>query len=49
VGHVACMGNEKCMQSFGWKVGRERTIRKTCVQMEDNIKMHLRDIGWDVD
>jgi hypothetical protein len=28
-GHVARMGDEKCIQYFGWKTWREETTRKT--------------------
>jgi hypothetical protein len=29
VGHVACMGDEKCIQYFSWKAWREKSTQKT--------------------
>jgi hypothetical protein len=28
-GHVACMGEERCLQGFGWEARREETTGKT--------------------
>jgi hypothetical protein len=41
------LGEVECIQGFGRKVRRKETIRKTQTSVGDNIKMNLREIGWD--
>jgi hypothetical protein len=33
--------------AIGWKARRKETTRKTKTQVADNIKIHLKVIGWD--
>jgi hypothetical protein len=38
--------NEKCIQKFGQKTWR-RPLRRPRQRWEDNIRMDLREIGWE--
>jgi hypothetical protein len=42
--------DEKYVQNSGWKTQREETTRKTCARWKVNLRVDLREIGWeDVD
>jgi hypothetical protein len=40
-------GGERCLQGFDWDVRRQETTGKTMRRWEDNIKMDLKEIGFD--
>jgi len=37
----------RCLQYFGWKTWRERPLGRPRCRWEDNIRMDLRNIGWE--
>jgi hypothetical protein len=41
-------GDEECIQDIGGKARRKETTRKTRRRWVDNIKMDLREIGWEI-
>jgi hypothetical protein len=47
-GLVATWGYEKCIQDFDQKTRVKRPLRRSRDRWEDNIKMDLRKIGWEV-
>jgi hypothetical protein len=46
VEHAACMKTMRSIQYFGWKTQRKETTWKTKHSWEDNIRMDVREIGW---
>jgi hypothetical protein len=40
-------GEEECIQDIGGKTRMKETTRKNRSRWVDNIKMELREIGWD--
>jgi hypothetical protein len=48
VGHVARMGDEKCMQNFGRKTWRKRPLERPRRRWNGNIKNDVRETGWEV-
>jgi hypothetical protein len=40
-------GEEECIWDIGGQARRKETTRKTRRRWVDNIKMDLREIGWD--
>jgi len=44
--HVTPMGDEKCIQYFGWKTRRKRPLRRPRHSWEDNIRLDLREVEW---
>jgi hypothetical protein len=45
--HVASMGKEKSVQSFGGKSEGKRPIRRPSHRWENGIKMDSSEIGWE--
>jgi hypothetical protein len=46
----ACVSHEReeeCVKVCGGKDTRKEPLRRPRSRWEDNIEMHLRDIGWD--
>jgi hypothetical protein len=44
------VGDEKCLQNFGWKTWREKPLERRWRRWGDNIKMGLTEIVfWGVD
>jgi hypothetical protein len=41
-------GGEKCIQNCGWESEGKRIVRRSRYRWEDNIKMDLKEIGWEV-
>jgi hypothetical protein len=41
------MGEEECIRIFGRKSEGTRPIGRRSYRWMDNIKMNLREIGWD--
>jgi hypothetical protein len=39
---------ERCIQSFGGETWGNETTWKTRRSWEDNIKMNLREVGWEI-
>jgi hypothetical protein len=39
--------DEKCIQYFGWKAQRKETIGRPKHRWEENIRMDLREVGWE--
>jgi len=46
-GHVARMGDDKCVQYFGRKTWKEDTLGRHERRWEDNIRMDIREIVWE--
>jgi hypothetical protein len=44
--HVAHI-DEKCIQNFHWKTLRKEALRRARCRWEDNIRMDLREVGWE--
>jgi hypothetical protein len=42
-----CGGEEKCLQSFGGEIWKENTSWKSQAYMKNNIKVVLKEIGWE--
>jgi len=40
--------DEKCAQYFGWKPEGKRSLERLRRRWEDNIRMDLREIGWEM-
>jgi hypothetical protein len=38
---------DKCVQNIGWKPKGKRPLGRTRRRWEDNIRLYLRDIGWE--
>jgi hypothetical protein len=38
----------KCTQNFGQNIWRKEAVQRTKCRWEDNIRMDLREIGWEV-
>jgi len=48
VGHVAYMGREEVHTVFWWgKLEGRRPTGRPTQRWEDNIKMHLQELGWE--
>jgi hypothetical protein len=41
-------GEKKCIQRFCGKTERRKPPGRLCRRWENNIKMDLREVGWDV-
>jgi len=39
--------DEKCIQNFGQNLKRKRPFRRSRCKWEGNIRMDLREIGWE--
>jgi hypothetical protein len=39
--------DEECIEYFGWKTLGKRPLGRPRHQWEDNIRMNLREIGWE--
>jgi hypothetical protein len=39
--------DEKCMQNIGCKTSRERLLGRPGCKWKDNIRIDLREIGWE--
>jgi hypothetical protein len=46
-GHVARMGEGRCLQDFGWDARRQEPLGRPRRRWEGNIKMDLSEIGID--
>jgi hypothetical protein len=40
--------DEKCIESFGTRAQGKKPLRRPRRRWEDNTKMYLKDIGWDI-
>jgi hypothetical protein len=48
VGHVVRLGgDEKCIYIFSWKARRQKPLVRPRHRWEDNIKMCLKEIGYE--
>jgi len=47
MGHVARMGERKCEKGLVGKPDGKRPLRRPRCRWEDNIKIALREIGWE--
>jgi hypothetical protein len=45
--YIARMGDEKCLNLFVRKPEVERPLVRHRLRREDNIRMDLREIGWE--
>jgi hypothetical protein len=39
------VGDEKCIQNFGWKVLKKEALRRQRHRLEDNSDVYLREVG----
>ena len=47
VGHVARMGEERCIRVLVGKPEGRRPLERPRLRWEDIIKMDLREVGWE--
>jgi hypothetical protein len=39
--------NKKCIEYFGWKFGGTRPFGRPRHRWKDNIRLDLREVGWE--